>query len=215
MTTGDEGFAGFWVLSAADAAAARLLSAQLDDEMLSLRDAAGFRSARLHLGVDGRTVVLRHGWRGAADHTAFRDGPFAQRLRGVAGRAGVRAPRCYGGELVARIEGPDAGAAPGVVVLAVRHVGGRRSALALTELLERSGDWKREFPGFISADAAIGPDHTTFVNYPQWTDVAAFDAYMADPRNAAGQPGIARLEAAEPVIVRCSVVAEVIAVERS
>ena len=213
--TDDEAFAGFWVLSAADSATAQVLVAQLDDEMLWLREAAGFRSARLHLGVDGRTVVLRHGWRGAADHAAFRDGHFAQRLRGVAGRAGVRAPRCYGGELVARIEGPDAGGVPGVVVLAVRHVGGRRNALALAELLRRSGDWKREFPGFISADAAVSPDHTTFVNYPQWTDVGAFDAYMADPRNAAGQPGIARLEVAAPDIVRCTVVAELIRTERS
>ena len=213
--TDDEGFAGFWVLSAADAAAAQDLVARLDEELPRLGDAAGFRSARLHLGVDGRTVVLRHGWRTAADHTAFRDGHFAQRLRGVAGRAGVRAPRCYGGELVARLQGPDAGDVPGVAVLAVRHVGGRRNALALTELLERSGDWKRGFPGFISADAAISPDHTTFVNYPQWTDVDAFDAYMADPRNAAGQPDIARLEVAEPDIVRCAVVAEVVRTERS
>jgi quinol monooxygenase YgiN len=212
---GDEGFAGFWVLSAADGAAARVLVADLGDEMQRLREVAGFGSARLHLGADGRTVVLRHGWRGAADHAAFRDGHFAQRLRGVAGRAGVRTPRCYGGEFVTRVEGPDAGGVPGVAVLAVRHVGGRHNALALAELLERSGEWKRGFPGFISADAAISPDHTTFVNYPQWTDVGAFDAYMADPRNAAGQPEIARLEVAAPDIVRCTVVAEVIRTERS
>ncbi|MEC3975521.1 hypothetical protein [Amycolatopsis sp. H20-H5] len=201
--TNTRGYVEFWTLPTVNAAAADSLIGRLHGEFPEVLATAGFRSARLHVGFDTTTVLLRLEWSSSQAHDSFRESEFAQRLRLLDGRAGVTDPRCCGGELLAPLCGPDAGRSPEVVVLAVRHVGNRRNALALLETLENTRVWKHDFSGFISAQVAISADGATFINYPQWTSKNVFEAFVADPRNAAGQPDIARLEAAEPEILPC------------
>jgi hypothetical protein len=89
------------------------------------------------------------------------------------------------------------------VVLATRHVRNAEAANALGELLVQSGEWKKYLPGFIGAAAYVSADGRDFLNYPRWTDAAAYDSYMADPRIAQGQGAIASNEDAEPEFIRC------------
>lgn len=165
----------------------------------------GFRGALLHLSHDESTVVVRADWRDeSARSRALDDTPGGRVLTGLPERPGVLAADSFGGVPEAGIAGPDAGREPGVVVVAKRHVGGRRNARALVSLLHESGAWKSGFPGFVSANAYISPDGGTYVNYPRWVDESAYRAYMADPRNSAGQKKVARLEVAEPEFVLCT-----------
>jgi hypothetical protein len=87
-------------------------------------------------------------------------------------------------------------------VLAVRHVAGLDAAHELGQLLLASGEWKRGIAGFIGATAYISADGRQFINYVRWVDEPAYDAYMADPRIAEGQPAIAGAEAAKPEFIR-------------
>ncbi len=122
--------------------------------------------------------------------------------RRLAADAGAQPARTLGGTLAVSIDGPAAAAAPGVAVLAIRHVSGIDAARELGTLLLRSGEWKREVSGFIGASAYISADGREFINYVRWVDEAAYQRYMTDPRNAAGQPGIASTESAEPEFVK-------------
>jgi quinol monooxygenase YgiN len=203
------GFVSFWTVAAAGTDAARTLLSYFVGDLRHLVKALGLRSAQVHLDVDGTTVVVRSEWQGEDAHEAFWASDDGKRWREIGNRAEVTWTRTAGGVLLPRLDGPDKDSAPGVVVIATRHVGHRDNALRLAGLLERSGDWKRDFPGFVSAEAAISADGATFVNYPRWVDEESFRAYMTDPRNAARQPDIAGLEVAAPEIVRCAVVAEI------
>jgi SAM-dependent methyltransferase len=93
--------------------------------------------------------------------------------------------------------------------VALRRMDGVDSARALADLLVGSGDWKRVFPGFVAAASHISDDGRLYVNYPQWVSETAYDAYMADPRNAGGQGAIAALEDGPPEFLMCTVVAQI------
>ncbi|WP_139140780.1 hypothetical protein [Streptomyces abyssalis] len=169
-----------------------------------------FRSARVHLSLDGDTTVVRAEWAAAPDdRQTVRTGELGRALAELADRPGVLSATVSGGFPGPGIEGPASGEPPGLVAVATRHVGGPRNAEALSELLLRSGEWKRDFPGFISAQACVSGDGSVYVNYPQWVDGTAYRAYMDDPRNAAGQGDIAVLEVAPPEVVLCTVLEQI------
>jgi hypothetical protein len=149
--------------------------------------------------LDGGAVVIRAVWPDEASHRA---------TSGLAGRRGVLSTTTFGGTAAPGLHGPAAGRAPGIVAVATRHFAGRDSADAVLRLLGESGDWKRGFPGFISATPYLSHDGRTFVNYPMWVDEAAYRAWMADPRIAEGQQEIARLEVAPPEYLVCRVAAD-------
>jgi hypothetical protein len=174
-----------------------------------LRHVVGFRSSRIHVSQDGTTVVHGSWW---ADETGPRTG-----LRSGSGTGVPRDPAAWPGPAsvtefrgvrIAHIDGPAAGERPGVLSVATRTVDGHESARALADLLLRSGDWKRQATGFISATAYVSLDGTQYLNYPQWVDETAFRAYMADPRLSEGQVQIGHVETAPPVFVMCTVVAD-------
>ncbi|NLU68551.1 antibiotic biosynthesis monooxygenase [Streptomyces sp. HNM0574] len=199
----------FCTLHARDRAAGEELARTIRQELRQrVRHARGFARARVHLSQDGTTTVVRGEWASEADHREALGGPAGEVLRGLAERPAVQEAHTFSGVPVPGLDGPDAGRLPGVVCVATRHVGTAGNAHRLAGLL-RSGEWKRGFPGFISAEPFISHDGGTYVNYPQWVDEAAFAAYMADPRNQAGQPDIADLEVAPPQLVMCTVVEEV------
>ncbi|HET7014180.1 MAG TPA: hypothetical protein VFI65_09730 [Streptosporangiaceae bacterium] len=110
--------------------------------------------------------------------------------------------RTLTGTLAVSIDGAAAAQAPGVAVLAIRHVSGVDAANELGQLLLRSGEWKRGVAGFIGASAYISANGREFINYVRWVDEEAYRVYMDDPRNAAGQPNIASVESAKPEFVR-------------
>ncbi|SDK12225.1 Antibiotic biosynthesis monooxygenase [Actinopolyspora mzabensis] len=172
----------------------------------SISDSEGFRSALVHISTDDTTVVILTGWSGAADHRRIiLESPEAEKLRTLADRPGVVSAESFSGVPAPGIHGPDSDKEPGIVVLATRQVGGHDNANALADLLVRSGEWKRHFPGFVGATPYISVDGETYINYPGWVDDEACDAYLADPRNAAGQPDIAALEVSEPKFLWCTV----------
>jgi quinol monooxygenase YgiN len=115
----------------------------------------------------------------------------------------------FGGTETAGIVGPEPSASPGVAAVATRHIAGPDAARDLGALLVRSGGWKRSFPGFIGATAYLSADGRTYVNYPQWTDEAAYKSYMDDPRIPLGQQEIARLEVAAPEFVLGRIAADI------
>lgn len=97
------------------------------------------------------------------------------------------------------IAGPAAGTAPAVAAVAVRHLRDTASARSVLALLRRTGvEWKQTFPGFVEATPFLGADGTTLVNYPRWTSVASYDAWMADPRMRSGQQEVGTHERAAP-----------------
>ena len=126
----------------------------------------------------------------------------AELARRLAAQAGGLSVRTLTGTLAVSIGGAAAGQAPGVAVLAIRHVSGIDAANDLGRLLLSSGEWKRDVSGFIGASAYVTADGREFINYVRWVDEVAYQAYMDDPRNAAGQPGIASVESAKPEFVR-------------
>ncbi|ONI90818.1 hypothetical protein ALI144C_02365 [Actinosynnema sp. ALI-1.44] len=171
------------------------------------RHTAGFVTGRVHLGVDGTTVVSCGQWGSAADHSnSTKAGPGRGALGSLANRPEVTAATTFGGTRAAGVDGPAAAEPPGFVAVATRHVAGHESASAMVDLLVQSGEWKRDFPGFISATPYISLDGKTFVNYPQWVNEAAFHRYMAAPRIAEGQAAVASLEVAPAEFVLCRVV---------
>ncbi|MFI8102729.1 antibiotic biosynthesis monooxygenase family protein [Streptomyces sp. NPDC086023] len=191
---------------AAASGLADALAAELRDRYAP---APGFAFARVHLGLDGRTVVTCTEWDAQAHWTAAAAAlPAGAALRTEPGSA-------FRGTRAAHVAGPEAGTAPGIVSIATRHVGTAVAARSLLRHLLDTADWKRTFPGFVSATPFISLDGGTYLNYPQWTDEAAYRAYMTDPRNAAAQGGIAALEVAPPEFVMAVVHAQVTAADEA
>ncbi|MER6808878.1 antibiotic biosynthesis monooxygenase [Spirillospora sp. NPDC000708] len=153
-------------------------------------------TARVHTALDDMAVVIR---------TVRPDAASSHTTGKLADHAGVLSTTTFQGTSVPGLTGPEAGREPGIVAVATRHFAGRDSAAAVLRLLAGSGEWKRDFPGFISATPYLSPDGRTFVNYPMWVDEAAYRAWMADPRIAEGQEEIARLEVAPPEYLVCRV----------
>lgn len=160
--------------------------------------ARGLRSARVHLGLDRPLAAIRAEWSGENSARAAPDVPLA----------GVRSQRSLSGIPAAGLTGPDPAAPGGVAAIAVRHLGGPEDAAAVLELLAASGSWKRRFDGFVSAQPCVSRDGRTLVNYPMWTRMDAYEAWMADPRVSEGQEEIARHEVAPAEYLLFRVVAE-------
>ncbi|POX63172.1 hypothetical protein C3492_13635 [Streptomyces sp. Ru62] len=202
--------AAFEVLRVDAAATADTLMSVIAREVTAhIVEAPGFLLSRLHVALDGRAVVHHTRWRSEADYRASGLGDVrAGALRGLHRRPGVVSATVFLGAPAGGISGPAAGRAPGVVAVATRHFAGPRQAGEVVALLHRTGTWKRDFPGFIRATPYLSPDRRTFVNYPMWTDRAAYDAWMADPRIAEGQSEISRYETAPPEYLVCTVASE-------
>lgn len=208
------GFVRFEVLRTAGTEAAAALVDTLTQETRDVMTRApGFRSARIHLGTDGTTVITRAEWAGEEDHrTHLLRHPAARAPRDLPDRPEVVAATSFHGTRVPGIEGPAAHSRPGVAVLATRHLSGPEGTAAVLDLLSRSGEWKRRFPGFVGAAPCVSPDGRTFVNYPLWVSESAYRSWMADPRIAEGQEELARLEVAPPEYLVCTVAAQLDAV---
>lgn len=104
----------------------------------------------------------------------------------------------HGNELLG-ITGPGRPEQAQVSVVAVRQMRDKESVKSVLELLAQSGDdWKREFPGFISAVPILDEDSNTLINYPSWTDVDAYNAWISDPRMLAGQEHVSEFESKSP-----------------
>jgi quinol monooxygenase YgiN len=174
-----------------------LADALTKDAHERIRHAAGFVRAHVVLSLDRTAVVLHCRWAGETGCP----------LDELGSPPGV-AVTSVGGTETAGIAGPEPAAAPDIVAVATRHVGGPESARDLGALLVRSGTWKRTFSGFIGATAYVSGDGRVYVNYPQWTSEAAYRSYMDDPRIPQGQREIARLESAPPEFVLGRVVAD-------
>lgn len=192
-----EALAGFTILRVEEAAEAKRVAERL---ATMLRQRPGPMSSAIHISVDRTAVVHCGRWTAGPGRTAS---PGDDLLRALAEEPGILSARSFTGALAADIEGPAAGQEPGASVLALRHVRDGDAARELAKLLESTGEWKRHVAGFIGASAYVSADGRDFINYPRWTDEAAYRAYMADPRIAEGQDSIARLEVAEPEFVRC------------
>ncbi|SHH50813.1 antibiotic biosynthesis monooxygenase [Streptomyces sp. 3214.6] len=212
MTSADgtqEGFRTFLILRTdgpqASNKAVEGVEAEVADRIHRLD---GFLSSRTHLGLDRDVVVHSVAWR---DEASARDGypaGLSETLLARLGRTVMLRTDLVGGTPSPGVRGPAAGRPPGLVCVAVRYVADHAAAQAMADLLRRSGDWKQDFPGFISATPYISADGRTYINYPQWADRGAFEAYMADRRNAAGQQDIGDLEVAPPDLLLCTLVAE-------
>ncbi|MGY3339704.1 quinol monooxygenase YgiN [Streptomyces filamentosus] len=213
----EAGFVSFGVLRTTGPEAAADLVAVLKAEVTAwVRHTPGFVSSRVHLSADGATVVNRGEWTDeAAYRTSFRDNPAGGVLHGLGRRPGVVSATVFHGAPAPGVEGPETDARPGVVVVATRHLDGHGSARAVLDLLERSSEWKRGFPGFISATPYVDRDGTTFINYPMWVSEVAYRSWMADPRISEGQEELARLEVAPPEYVLCTVAAHMDAAPRT
>jgi len=204
MNSGSTAVGTFGILRFAERRAAERTADRLTT-MLDPR--LGFTWSDTFVGdeVSGEQAALVHcaEWPARSPAPDLPDLPELPELaRRLAADAGAQPARTLGGTLAVSIDGPAVAAAPGVAVLAIRHVSGFDAAHELGKLLLRSGEWKREVPGFIGASAYISADGSEFINYVRWVDEAAFQRYMTDPRNAAGQPEIASTEAAEPEFVK-------------
>lgn len=186
------GFAAFGFHDGEGGFADRLVRAA--DELRSSAD--GLVSVRVHREIGGGAVVTRIEW---ADEAAANRAVLPEALA-----AGIR----FRGHADVGITGPAVDTPPGLIAVAVRHVSSREGAMALAGLLRETGEWKGNSPGFISATPYIGADGRSYVNYPQWTDRAAFEAYMADGRIPAGQEAVARFEVAPPEFTLCTLAVE-------
>ncbi|MFF3907756.1 putative quinol monooxygenase [Streptomyces sp. NPDC001848] len=201
--------AAFEVLRVDGAATADALAGLVAREVAAwVGEAPGFLLSRVHVALDGRAVVHHTRWRDEAGYRTYLGHPRAGALRDLDRRPGVVSAAVFAGTPAGGIAGPAAGRAPGVVAVATRHLAGPQQAGEVLGLLHRTGAWKRDFPGFISATPYLSPDRRTFVNYPMWTDRAAYDAWMADPRIAEGQSEVARFETAPPEYLVCTVTCE-------
>ncbi|MTD54522.1 putative quinol monooxygenase [Amycolatopsis pithecellobii] len=209
--TGPAQFATFEILRVDGAAAATALADRIAGETTTwIRHLPGFAAGHVHISLDGTTVVHHLLWETEEAYRMWYFGSAAsQVLAELTKGPQVLAATARSGLAAPGLSGPAAGEPPGIVAVATRHLGGRDSAVAVLELLARSGDWKRAFPGFISATPYVSQDGRTFVNYPMWTDEAAYRAWMADPRISEGQQEIARLETAAPEYLVCSVAARI------
>ncbi|MFD9322378.1 antibiotic biosynthesis monooxygenase family protein [Streptomyces sp. NPDC060053] len=202
----EAGLVTFDVLVADGAETVPALVARItDDTTLRLRHSPGFLSSRVHVSADGRSVITRSLWRSEQDHR--------EALRTAEPADGRRSPAptttAFRGRPAPAISGPALGRPPEVVAVATRHLRHPDCFPLLMDLLEDSAEWKRHHRGFISATPHLGLDGTTFVNYPMWADEDSYRAWMADPRISEGQEEIARLEAAEPEYLLCTVAAHI------
>lgn len=161
----------------------------------------GFAMARVHTGIAGEAVVGYVAW--------TEPWPRESGLQELADLPGVHATTALGGTPRPGLTGTAAGRPPGMAAIAIRYLAGSHSAEAVLELLAASGKWKQDFPGFIAAIPHVSPDSRIFVNYPMWTDEAAYRAWMDDPRIPEGQQEVARLEVRPPEYLVCRVTAEI------
>lgn len=192
------------------ATATELVGLLVKEVYAGFRHTPGFVSSRIHMSLDGTTVVSHGRWTSDADYrNSLEASPGGGALRTLSSQPGVLSATAFGGAAAGSIEGPVTTEPPGIVAVATRHVAGHESARAVGELLLQSGEWKRHTRGFIAATAYISPDGMTYVTYPQWIDEPAYHTYMADPRIAEVQEEIARLEVAPPEFLLCRMVAHI------
>ncbi|GLU48676.1 antibiotic biosynthesis monooxygenase [Nocardiopsis ansamitocini] len=210
----EAGFVSFGILETnSPEAAADLVDALTSEVRQWARATPGFLSARIHVSVDRTAVVHRSEWATDSDYQdSFVDTARGKTLRELARLPGIVSATSVHAFPLDGLEGPEAGKEPGIVAVAVRHFANRDAVDGVMELLMSSGEWKRNFPGFISASPCVSADGTTFVNYPMWVDESAQHSWMKDPRISEGQEEIARLEAAPPEYFICTPVAYITAV---
>ncbi|MFD9393544.1 antibiotic biosynthesis monooxygenase family protein [Streptomyces sp. NPDC060000] len=207
-----EGFRTFLTLRTDGPHTSRKTVTAVEEEVVGwIRRLDGFVSSRTHLGLDGDVVVHTVAWRDEASARDHYPARLGEALLNRLGPTVTLRTDLVGGTPSPGVLGPAAGSPPGLVCVATRYVADRAAAEAMADLLRRSGGWKKDFPGFVSATPYISPDGRTYVNYPQWADRDAFEAYMADRRNAAGQQDISDLEVAPPDLLLCTLVAETLA----
>ncbi|MFK0173383.1 antibiotic biosynthesis monooxygenase [Streptomyces sp. NPDC090306] len=187
-----DGFVAYEVVTVTSGTAVAAADRVVEEMRAAAGRRAGFRTARVHVAPDGPVVIVRSVWDDEAAHLGHRE---AAPLAAVAD--GREALVC-GGSPAPGIVGPAAAAEPGIVAVAIRYLGGQRSAREVLRLLRLSGEWKRAFPGFVRADPCLSADGRLFVNYAQWVDAEAHRAWMADPRIGEGQHEIAAHETAAP-----------------
>lgn len=207
MTSADHlvptaGFASIETLKSGSRSDARAIADYLAHEVHACtRTTEGFVSAQICLSLDGTTVVRRNHW---VNEKYYRTFLASKREReDLADFPGVRSIAMFEGIPQIGLEGPALGSPPGIIVIATRRVSGHESSHAVLALLHKSGDWKRQFPGFISATPYISNDGKMFVNCPMWVDRQAFDAWTADPKIADARQEVVEQEAAPPEIVLC------------
>ncbi|MFG1885547.1 antibiotic biosynthesis monooxygenase [Micromonospora sp. NPDC049102] len=175
------------------------------------RTTPGFLLSRVHLTLDGSTLVHHTRWTSEQNYRLWCPDDAALGEPGPPYRhAAVRTAVTVTGIAAGGIRGPAVGQPPRVAAVAIRHFAGPEPAAAVLGLLHRSGQWKRDHPGFIAADVCLSADGRTFVNYPVWTGRGAYEAWMADPRISAGQAEVARLELAPPQYFVCTVEHDVV-----
>ncbi|MFD8571782.1 class I SAM-dependent methyltransferase [Streptomyces sp. NPDC059639] len=190
--------------------AQRLIGALGAELRRAARPAEGFVSARLHLGTDKTTVVLRVEWE-AERHAAAAAArlPRSSALSALSDEPGVLSCTSFTGTPERGIAGPAADRAAGLTYYARRHTDDPDKARAVIDLLSASGRWKQRIPGFIDATPYLGADGTTLVNYPQWVSPDAFHRAMEDPHHAQTQDRLALLESAPATLVACTPVEQI------
>jgi len=206
--TVDERWGTFDIFRTEEAAAAGAVAEAAARKLRSVfGDLPGLLAARVHMDLGGTVVVCRGQW--ASPVSGSEGDPPVLPLREIAEMPGVRTMTSLGGIPADGLKGPDAGRPPGIAVIATRHLADRESADAALKLLSATGDWKRRFPGFISAVPYVSSDGTLFVNYPTWVDEAAYRAWMADPRIAPAKAEVAQLDVSSPEFLTCRVTADI------
>ncbi|HZR53026.1 MAG TPA: antibiotic biosynthesis monooxygenase [Streptosporangiaceae bacterium] len=202
----DERWGTFDIFRTESAAAAEAVAEAAARKLRSVSgDLPGLLAARVHVDLGGTVVVCRGQW----DSPESADDPPVLPLREIAEMPGVRTTTPLGGIPAEGLQGPDAGRPPGIAVVAIRHLADQASADAALKLLSATGEWKRSFPGFVSAVPYVSTDGTLFVNYPTWVDEAAYRAWMADPRIAPAKAEVAQLDASSPEFLTCRVTADI------
>lgn len=65
-----------------------------------------------------------------------------------------------------------------------------KSEILLAAILEQVEAWVKHCDGFISANFHLSADRTQVINYAQWRDEAAFQAFLNRPEREALQAAI-------------------------
>lgn len=204
----DERWGTFDIFRTESATAAEAVAEAAARKLRSVSgDLPGLLAARVHVDLGGTVVVCRGQWASPVSGSA--DDPPVLPLREIAEMPGAGTMTPLGGIPAEGLEGPAAGRPPGIAVIAIRHLADRESADAALKLLSATGDWKRGFPGFISAVPYFSADGTLFVNYPTWVDEAAYRAWMADPKIAPAKAEVAQLDVSAPEFLTCRVTADI------
>jgi hypothetical protein len=204
----DECWGTFDIFRTSGAAAAETAAEAITRKLRSaFKSLPGLLAAQVHVDLGGTVVVCRGQW--ASPASAITGDPATLPLREIAEMPGILTTTALSGAPAPGLQGPAAGRPPGIAVIATRHLAGQESAATALKLLTATGDWKRRFPGFISAIPYVSPDGTIFVNYPTWIDEPAYRAWMADPKIAEGQAEAARLDVSSPDFLTCRVTADI------